>query len=365
MRILHVVEAFGGGVFECLVALANHQAANPWNRVTIAYSLRSETPASFRDRFGAAVEFVPVAMQREINPKKDLAAAFELSRLYRKLRPNVVHLHSAKAGVVGRAAGVLAGQKGILYTPHGFSFLMRNASARKRTIYRAIERAATWLGGTVVGCSESEGRLALELTPRATYVPNGIEVEALSRVARASTDVAPQGPVVVAVSGRIVNQRNPAVFCEVARRVTQAQPGKFKFVWVGGGETWLLTPNSPIEVTGWLSRDRALKTLADADIYFHPSLWEGLPLAVLEAMALRLPVVATGVGGNRDAVLDRRTGFIADSVDSMVAAVVALGESPELRKEFGDNGALRVANEFSIEQMLSKYDRLYKDVCYT
>lgn len=363
MKILHVVEAFGGGVFECLVALANHQAKNPWNKVSIAYSLRSETPESFRDRFDEAVVFIPVGMTREISPKKDLTAVFELAKLYRRLRPDVVHLHSSKAGVLGRAAGFLTRQKGVLYTPHGFSFLMRNASPKKIALYRAIERASTWLGGTVVGCSESEGLLAQSLTPRATFVPNGIEIEKVSQHLSAGKHGV--GPVVVAISGRIAEQRNPSVFCEVANRINHLHPGKFKFVWIGGGDQGLMPSGCPVEVTGWLSREKALETLASADIYFHPSLWEGLPLAVLEAMALSLPVVTTDVVGNRDAVVHDQTGFLANSVEEMVAAVTALGENLLMRQQFGVNGLARATGEFSLEQMLAKYDRLYNDVCYT
>lgn len=363
MKILHVVEAFGGGVFECLVALANHQAKNPWARVSIAYSIRAETPEAFRNRFDPAVEFISLGMTREINPRQDLAAAYALARLYRRMRPDVVHMHSSKAGVLGRAAGFLTRQRGMFYTPHGFSFLMRGVSRKKIAMYRAIEALAAKLGGTIVGCSESEGALAKSLARRATFVPNGIDLEKISRHLEASSRGGP-GPIVVAISGRIAEQRNPSVFCEVANRVTQARPGEFKFVWVGGGDQKLVPPQAAVETTGWLSRDEALKTLADADIYFHPSLWEGLPLAVLEAMALRLPVVTTDVPGNRDAVVHQQTGVIANSVEDMAAAIIALGDNPITRQQLGANGLLRVTREFSLEQMLAKYDELYNDVRY-
>jgi glycosyltransferase involved in cell wall biosynthesis len=365
MKILHVVEAFGGGVFEFVVALANHQAEDSRNQVTIAYSLRPETPVEFSSRFANSIELVPMGLVRSINLKKDFLAARNLARLYRKLQPNLVHLHSSKAGAVGRAAAWWAGQKGVIYTPHGFSFLMGGAGKQTRAIFRLVERAATWFGGLVVGCSESEGRLALELTSRATYVSNAIDVQAVSQHTPPSRVMNPAGPIIVAISGRIAEQRNPAAFCEVAARLTKKLPGQFRFVWIGGGDTTLIPPASPVEVTGWLPRELSLKALAESDIYFHPSLWEGLPLAILEAMALSLPVVTSDIPGNRETVVHGETGFVADSASAWETALIRLSQSRELRQELGAKGLARVSSEFSIEQMLARYDELYKSVSYT
>ena len=126
-KILHIVEAMGGGVFTYIVDLANELAKN--------YVL-------FRSKnyFDARIQLIEVInFNRSINVAKDVAVFFEITRIAKEVKPDVIHLHSSKAGAIGRFA--FSGRKvPLFYTPHGYSFLMQNTGFVKRKIYKLIER---------------------------------------------------------------------------------------------------------------------------------------------------------------------------------------------------------------------------------
>ena len=223
------------------------------------------------------------------------------------LAPDVVHLHSSKAGVLGRAAAFTTGDAArVFYSPRGLPFLQEDYSPRARALFRRIEWACARLGGTVVACSASEEALVREhLRPRrVALVENAVDVESvIPRVDRGD------GLMRIGIVGRITYARNPPLFAELARRHAS---GNTRFVWVGGGEAddARLLQEAGVEVTGWKSRPEALAEMSRLDIYLHPSRWEGMPIALIEAQIAGLPAVATDVVGNRDVIREGETGFV-------------------------------------------------------
>ena len=132
-KVLHIVEAFGSGVFSFLVDLVNN--TDEEFDITIAYGVRSETLPDFEKYFSKRVKFIKVNnFTRSINIVKDMKAFFEIKKIVKEVDPEIVHLHSSKAGFLGRFA-VNCKTRKVLYNPHGFSFLMQNNSGLKRKIY--------------------------------------------------------------------------------------------------------------------------------------------------------------------------------------------------------------------------------------
>jgi glycosyltransferase involved in cell wall biosynthesis len=345
MKVMHVVESLGGGVFTSVLQIVNALPAQGFE-VVLAFDRRPETPADMEARVDPAVRLVPLPMATPISPGRDLLALGRLYRLMRRERPDVVQLHSSKAGALGRAAARFAGVRSVYYSPRGFAFLREDVSAARRGLYRFAERAAARFGGTVVACSHSELEAARTVTKRATVIPNAIDLgpidSALAQRPKAARD---DDRVIVAISGRIAPQR----------------PGRARFMWVGGGDTAPELAEAGIEVTGWLDRDQALGVLASqVDIYLHSSRWEGLPLAVLEAMALSKPVVATDVIGNRDAVQAGETGFLANDAEALAGHVVRLIDDAALRASVGAAGRSRVEERFALPLLVERFTRLYR-----
>jgi glycosyltransferase involved in cell wall biosynthesis len=178
-------------------------------------------------------------------------------------------------------------------------------------------------------------------------VPNGIALDSICvRSAPAATRT-----VTVGTAGRISSARHPELFARVARRLAGRD---LRFVWLGGGEPDAQheLERAGVQVSGWLPHSRLLELLADLDIYVQPSRWEGLPVAVMEAMATGLPVVATDIVGNRDLVRHGRTGWLAASEDELVDAVSLLADDASLRMSFGRAAREHVLDSHSTHSMM-------------
>lgn len=126
----------GGGVFTYIVDLAN-ELVNKYD-MYIAYAVRKQTPKNYKDYFDKRIHLIEVKnFGRAINPTKDIAAFFEVKKIAAEVKPDVIHLHSSKAGAIGRVA--FDGKIPMFYTPHGYSFLMENCNPTKRRVFKLIE----------------------------------------------------------------------------------------------------------------------------------------------------------------------------------------------------------------------------------
>src|SRR3569832_641850 len=178
-HILHVVEAFAAGTLRIVSQMANSQAADG-HRVSLAYSLREETPPNWRALLHPAVEPHYLPMRRALLPIADLRSLLALARLVRALQPDIVHLHSSKAGALGRLVSLQYPAARWYFSPHGLSFLQSDTAGRLHRVYLALERLLALAPATIVACSPSEAALVeRHLNRRAQLVPNGIPLEAV------------------------------------------------------------------------------------------------------------------------------------------------------------------------------------------
>ena len=175
-KMVHVVEAFGGGVYSFLVDLLNNIIDD--YDITVIYALREQTPPNFLEDFDPRIKFIHSKfLQRSIGIN-DLKALFEIRKLINNIKPEIVHCHSSKAGLITRV-GINTKKYKTFYTPHGYSFLMQDCSKIKRFIYKAIEKMGTMNHSTIVACSKGEYEESLKFTKSATYVSNGVNLDKL------------------------------------------------------------------------------------------------------------------------------------------------------------------------------------------
>ena len=139
-KIMHIVEGFGGGVYSFLVDLCNNSTEK--YDVILVYSKRPQTPEDFKKDFKAEVKLIQLNMNRNISLINDTKNLFEIIKIIKSNKPDIVHLHSSKAGVLGRVAGRFLGynKENLFYNPHGYSFLQQNVSSRKKYLYFIIEK---------------------------------------------------------------------------------------------------------------------------------------------------------------------------------------------------------------------------------
>ncbi|MCM1180029.1 MAG: glycosyltransferase [Clostridium sp.] len=351
-RILFIVEAMGGGVFTYVSDLVN-ELVNTYD-MFVAYGVRSQTPANFRSYFDESVHLIKVQnFKRSINPVKDIKAYFEIQDIAKSIKPDIIHLHSSKAGALGRFA--FNGYKvPVFYTPHGYSFLMQNHSVMKRFVYRAIEAICAKRNCTTIACGKGEYQEALKLSKRVDYVNNGINILEFDKIIN---DIEPSlkknGELVVFTLGRISYQKNPMLFNEIAQKMPYV-----KFVWVGDGElrNQLTSPN--ITVTGWLDRKTALKVANAANIFVLTSLWEGLPISLLEAMYMKKLCIVSNVIGNRDVIRSGYNGYVCNVVDEYVQGIsnyTSVGTEQLISNAYQD-----VVDRYNIDVMTKQYKEIYQ-----
>lgn len=348
-RLLFVVEAMGGGVFTYIVDLANALADT--YEIFIAYATRKQTPEDFESYFDKRIHLIRVQnFTRSVDFVKDIKAFWEIKRIAEYVQPDFIHLHSSKAGALGRWA--FNGHKiPLFYTPHGYSFLMLNHSRAKRTIYRLIETMSAKRYCTTVSCSEGEHQETLKLTKRALYIDNGINTAELQQLID-SVDRMEKHEFTVFTLGRICGQKNPELFNAIAYKMPDVC-----FLWIGDGEmrNVLTAPN--IEITGWVDRKRALQRSLSADVFVLTSLWEGLPISLLEAMYMKKLCVVNDTIGSRDVIQNRVNGYVCRDVGEFAAAI----------KSYRDNGTAEIMEraradietKYNTDVMADKYRRLY------
>lgn len=354
-KILYVVEAFGGGLFTYIVDLVN-ELSNQYD-FTIAYAIRSQTPDNFKKYFDSDIKFIEIKnFTRGVNLIKDLGAVFELDKAAREVRPDIIHLHSSKAGVLGRLAFWFS-RSALFYTPHGYSFLMQDMSKTKRMIYYIAEKTTGMSKCTTISCSEGEHAESQKLTKKVTYVNNGINIKEIDKQLQGiNRSVTSDASSLIFTIGRICYQKNPTLFNQIALKM----PDKH-FLWIGDGELRdeLTAPN--IEVTGWLERIDALKYASKASIFILPSRWEGLPMSLLEAMYMKKPCVVSDIIGNHDVIENNRNGVICNSIDEYVAAIIKLSSDKEFKENCCKCAYEDILKEYNTTVMARKYADIYEN----
>ncbi|RZU60826.1 glycosyltransferase [Zhihengliuella halotolerans] len=334
LRVAHVTEAMGGGIVTVIASLALRQV-EAGATVEVHYMDRPETPAAdeLARRFHPAVRLVSYSTGRRGRDLFTMARTVR-ARLVRDLY-DAVHLHSSFAGAAVRLLmPVGAKSRRLFYSPHGWSFLREDLPAPARRVAALTEQLLARTPATVVSTCDSEHQLAVaRLRPRsAAQIQTGISPTQIGDVRSEPITNKPGKPRVVTVA-RVCYQKAPWRFSRVADALGDA--GDFR--WIGGGEPadeaeWI---SDGVTVTGWISPDELARELEEADVFLFPSLWEGMPMALMQAQAAGIPCVVSDVVGNRDAVLDGVSGFVCGTDAELVEKCKVLLDDPALRRSMG------------------------------
>ena len=344
-KILYVVEAMGGGVFTYIVDLVN-ELVNEFD-MYIAYAVRLQTPKNYREYFDKRVHLIEVKnFCREIKLSKEIKAVIEIRTIADNIKPDIIHLHSSKAGVIGRIA--FDGKKiPLFYTPHGYSFLMANYKPLKRWMFRMIETVMAQRNCRTISCSPGEHQETLKLTKNATCVNNAINIEKLSKSLE-NVELSDH-PFTVFTLGRICHQKNPKLFNEIA----EAMP-KTRFIWIGDGELRDELKSKNIKITGWVDRGTALELSMNADVFVLTSLWEGLPISLLEAMYMKKLCVVNDAIGSRDVIQNGVNGYVCKNVPEFKIAI------EERKAEYVEKAYRDLVEKYETKTQVRGYVRIYR-----
>jgi glycosyltransferase involved in cell wall biosynthesis len=310
----------------------------------------------------AGARFQPLRdVRRAVNPWRDAAGLVELVRLVRRERPDILHVGSSKAGVLGRLAAVAVHVPVRIFTVHGWAFAAHSGAASR--LYRVVDRLIEPLTTVTVCVSENDRVAGLAArtcaAERTIVIPNAVELPAVRRPRSSERKV----PLFVAV-GRL---RAPKDFTTFVRALGKLPSGSFEAVIVGEGPDRGLLERE-VDALGLAGRVRLAgerrdvpDLLADADVFVLSSRSEGHPVAILEAMAAGLPVVASRVGGVPEQVSHGETGLLVEpgDPDALAAALQLLATDPALRLRLGAAGRERAERFFDLDAFRRAHVELY------
>ena len=354
MRILEAVAdgAPGGGTAHVLQLIAAVRAQLP---VEVHLVSQTGSPAlAEARRLGAIVHGLDFFTSR-FDPRLWL----RLGTLVRHVRPTLIHAHGARAGL---PLATIAGGR-VIYSVHGYHFVGKARGARRLAIL-AERRCSRQADLTLFVCA-SDRELAAEAgilrhCHRERVIPNGIELDLPPATG------SPDGRC-LGFLGRLVEQKSPLLLLGVL----DALRGEgFRLAVIGDGplldelrrRAAALALTDRVEFVGSLPRAQALERLRSIDVLLMPSLWEGMPLAALEAMAMGVPVVASAVGGLKEIIEDGRSGFLIEGRDPgrYAAAVRRLNADPAQRAGIVARARQLVAERFAWTAAQEAYLDLYR-----
>ena len=371
IRVLHVLggSQFGGAIWvvkSYAEALLEHGCD-----VTICTSVERAADV-FR---GAGCDIVSVPqMVREINPPRDAIALLKLARVCRDGRFDVVHTHTSKGGMIGRAAARLARVPVVLHTVHGFAF-HESSSRASLTFFAGLERVAARLSDRVITVSDYHRRLAIRLhiasARRLVTIHNGISRSRLA-ISRSRLEVRhelgfEESDVMIVAIGRLAEQKGLETLLIALPEIVRRDP-RIHLAIVGEGP--LRTElEDRVRLSGLASHVRFLGFRTDigdllnaSDLVAAPSLWEGLSISVLEAMALGKPIVTTDIGSNLELVEDGVSGLLVPPGESraLTEAVLRVAGDPELASRFGGAAREHFVRGFTEQAMKDSLWNLYE-----
>lgn len=334
IKVLHITEPFAAGVYNYVKEIcAFFDKVEEIQSYVIYSPNRNGTDFKQIEKdFSKDTTLIQVPMSREISLSSDYKAIVALVKQIKEIKPDVIHLHSSKASILGRVASAFYRKASVYYTPNGYSFVREDVNNRKKRFFFLIEK---WIyklfGGTTIACGDTEFEHAQRIG-KALLVRNGVSPNELTKYITEN----PKSKFKVGTMGRLSPQKNPKLFNEIAMRLPDID-----FVWIGAGQLKTELTSKNITVTGWKTHSEAMEVVNTLDVYVQTSLWEGLPFTIIEAMAIGKPIIATNVVGNKDAVKDEYNGYLCDTSDCFETNLRGLMDNPELLLKMGSNSILR------------------------
>jgi glycosyltransferase involved in cell wall biosynthesis len=329
---------------------------------------------------GVPLEIVP-SLRRAIHPWRDLRAYRRIKAALARFRPQVVHTHSAKAGILGRAAASALAVPAIVHTVHGAPFHPYQGRGA-RMLFRACERWAATRCHAFVSVADAMTELMVRsgVAPRErfTTIYSGMEVEPLldsarhREPARQSLGYRPE-QIVVGKVARLFALKGHEDLVRAARRIVQVEP-RVRFLLVGDGllagrlrdEIASCGLEDHFQLTGLVPPERIPVLLSAMDIVVHASLREGLARVLPQALIAGKPVVSYDVDGAREVVIPDHTGYLVPpkDVDGLVRSILELAADAALRQRLGAEGRRRFTDVFRHQRMTAQLRALYEHLLF-
>jgi glycosyltransferase involved in cell wall biosynthesis len=385
-KILHIITRLDMGGSAQNTLLTCHKLARKYEMV-LAHGLSQESnmtdseKEAVEDQIESArvkgVRIVAVlSLVRRISPASDILALYNLVRIIQREKPDIVHSHTSKAGILGRLAAKITKVPYIVHTPHGHVFYGHFGPLLSR-LFIWIEKLFSFFIDRLITLTEGEKKDYLKFflcsPEKLIKIHSGVDIEKFKQV--------PIGPVekkrslglnqnglVIGFIGWLLPIKGPMHLLKAMEDVWQDHDDTI-LVFIGKGdldvelraEALKTSANGRVNFLGW--RNDIDEIMPIFDIFVLPSLNEGMGRVLVEAMAAGKPIVASKVGGIPDLVKHEYNGLLVPPGDekALAASIKQLINDPEKAKMMGQRGR-ELCNQFTVEAMVEKLDNLYQEL---
>ena len=360
-----------GGVLEYLyMFLKNFKDENYENVLIVSQDYENKL-----DKFRNIVNDIYVInMTREIKLKQDIKTTLQVRKLLKKLKPDILYLHSSKAGAYGRIAMLFNRKVKILYNAHGWYF-NADMSTKNKKIIILIEKILALRANKIINISKSEYDSALKykIAPerKMCVIENGIDFTKFEGCDKYREETRKKynigdNEIVIGVVGRLSEQKDPMTTIKAFNEVYKENKN-VRLMYVGSGEL----ENEVMEyakennlqhlvtITGWVNDTE--KYIPAFDIAILPSKWEGFGLAIIEYMACKKPIVASKVGGMVDIIKTKNNGFLAEVANTKEFAeyIMKYIKDKELHYAVSNYNYKYAIDNFNIDKLINKHENIF------
>jgi glycosyltransferase involved in cell wall biosynthesis len=377
-RILLVHQPVDGGVGRHVLDLFQGLTDRGYDALLCGPAPPSGSPLTATERVRASHDGPPsatdrhlrLAMRRSIAPRADVLSLAHYARIVRAVKPDIVHAHSSKAGVIARLGKLLDPRTPVLYTPHGYAFAGFFDHELERAAYREAERALGPLTRRVVAVCRAEALLASSVCParRVRVVHNGIDPDDDRPADERVRALATRGQIVCTVT-QLRPGKGVETLIDAFPGVIARHPGT-QLVIVGDGP---LRPalQARVATRGVGASTHFLGEHADpgavltaSDLFVLPSWAESFPYVILESMAHGLPILTSDVGGIAEAISDGESGLVVPARDrsAIESGLVSLLDDAGLRARLGETARDVLGQRFTRARMIARLADVYEEV---
>lgn len=367
IKIVHVLHAVGGVDVSLRLILANIDS-NRFESIVIHGDSDKNEP--FLNDKGVAVKNYPISIHRNIEASKDYKAIFTTSKIVKREKPNLIHAHSAKGGVIGKIVGKMNNVP-VLHTPQAYSFLSAE-SKLKRNIFLRLEKYLSKWDNKILASSTSEKNRALN---QVGYKDNRVllfnnSINAIDDIPTLSIEKTWPDEYICSV-GRPSFQKNIELMMEVLHEIKTKRPS-IHLVLMGVGYH---SPNlqqvqeligkygleTNITILEWTKREDIFSIIKNSRLYISTARYEGLPYSVIEALALKKACVVSDADGNRDLIANDKNGYVIknENKKEFAKAVLNLLDDDEKRKDFEAYSYQLFNQHYNIKNTIQHLEGIY------
>jgi glycosyltransferase involved in cell wall biosynthesis len=365
IKVAHVLYSVGG--VEVYLDLVTKNINSNAIENIIIHSKKNKVK-EYLDSSGKAIKQFFIPVQRDISIVNDFKCVYQTVKILKKEKPDLIHAHSAKGGIIARLASLFYPVT-VLHTPHAYSYLSTN-SKLKKVIFLTIERVFKNFNSVLLATSNSELKRGIE---EVGYKPSKALLFNNSILPVSVKDLELQAlpKTYICTVGRPSYQKNIELMIEVLKKIKKEIPN-IHLVVMGLG---VVSPNTEsvkglvskynlednITLIEWIERDKIFHILKGCRFYLSTSRYEGLPYSVIECLSLKKAIVASNCDGNRDLVINNHNGYLIEDteVDLFVQKCIELYNNSESRKKFERNSYALFKENFDLSINIKGLEGIY------